>query len=113
MTVLAYDVRSWFKNLEIDDVFEPTHLVKGRECQQAMLIGGRVATLKSWSLSLNIVKGQLCKGDALQWSDGGTQIGFAIGFAKAETDNEIHFVAFIRGCRSVSEGSWVRGAEEN
>jgi hypothetical protein len=112
MTTLAYDVRSWFKSLDNDAIFQPTHLVGPRECDREVYIGGRVVLIQAWSLSLNTEKGHLYKGDALQWFHGTTQVGFAIGFVKAHVDNEDRYFAFVRGCTKSSEVAWVRTNEQ-
>ena len=66
-------------------------------------------TISAWAGSLQCEHGMLSKQDLLQWVDiGGTAaVGFALGFAKTESDS-LPFLVFVWEYHSCNNVAWVK-----
>ena len=116
-TVLAYDVRTWIKNLGQEQLFMPIHLL-GKQHQMAVDIfltsSGLSVTFTAVSSGVNTEMGQLCKGDLVQYVrvDGAQLVGFALGFGRTASPTPFDYAAFVHPCVPVSPTTWRRQSHD-
>ena len=108
-SALAYDVRTWLRNLGLKEIYMPEHFV-GRvhlANYKVTLPSGQDLIFSEWSGGLNTESGLLCKGDMVQYIyNSVVSIGFVQAFASTPQPNQI-FIAAIQPCRHSSAQTWV------
>jgi hypothetical protein len=107
LTALVSDIRQWFRNLDLECVFEPTHLVNPKLCNIPIVavVSGVQCHVVSWAVAMNLSFGYVYRNDLLHYKRQGEEgIGFVIGFFKIDSGEQF---AMIRECTKVSETEWV------
>jgi hypothetical protein len=114
-TTPAYDVSYWLRNVMLPELYMPIHLSGTQRNWEYSLPrpGGGVVHFTTWSADLNTPNGLICKGDVLQYTDGGVvSTGFAAGFAQAATTQPVEFAAVVWPCKRLSDNTWEPQSSE-
>ena len=107
-TTLAYDIRTWMRNLGLPELYQAVHLSgKVRNVLvQVQVPGLGLLSFDAWAATMTTTVGTLAKNDLLQIQmDSGMVLAFSLGFGRVLGTSE--HVAFVTPTMA-QNGRWFK-----